>query len=533
MTDKLARKLVQVSFLLVFLFPFVPLFFNRLSRTYTWGLLKQFPGAGYLLESLVEKEAPIYSGSWLLPFDPLLSLTQAFRQTAAVAPLALPLLLLALAFFGGRFFCGWVCPLGTLLDLIRPLAFWSWFQKKRYKRRRLGLLLPILSPQGNSYLRYFLLVAIVILSAFSLQFAGFFDPLVVFNRAVASVMSDFFMLDNLGFNLYFSFSVLVVAILIMELWRPRFWCRHLCPLGALLGLFSQFTLFNRKVGASCNRCRLCQLNCPMSAIPDDPRETNRRDCTLCLECQPVCPRKCVSFSFGNLALLGQPSPAGIGQEPQAQGGSGLARLGGLLVSRRQFVGAAVTGAATLALPGYLRPDPKVNLVRPPGALVEEEFVRTCIICQECVRVCPPQGLQPAFFEAGLKAMGTPYLAPRRGKPGGCELNRSCPHLCARVCPVGALQLIEKPDVPKKMKMGTARLDRSHCLAWEQGTGCRVCVEACPTGAAQSYLRRVVVDANLCSGCGICERVCPVVNSAIHVTTEGEKRFLPAGKGLAR
>jgi ferredoxin len=155
-------------------------------------------------------------------------------------------------------------------------------------------------------------------------------------------------------------------------------------------------------------------------------------------------------------------------------------------------------------------------VRPPGSLPEAEFVSTCIVCQECVRVCPTNGLQPAFLEAGIGAVGTPYLAPRKG---GCLLNRSCPNLCAKVCPVGAIVEIDQA----KMRVGLAKVERDRCLAWAQGVKCLVCVEACPTDAATPHQGRVFVNPQKCSGCGICEQACPVVDSAIHVTLEQEVR----------
>ena len=161
--------------------------------------------------------------------------------------------------------------------------------------------------------------------------------------------------------------------------------------------------------------------------------------------------------------------------------------------------------------------PRRPIIRPPGALPEEDFVTTCILCQECVRVCPTSGLQPALLEAGIGAVGTPYLAPRKG---GCLLNRSCPNLCAQVCPVDAIRVIDQ----SKMRVGLARVDRDRCLAWAQGAKCLVCVEACPTDAATPHQGRVFVNPQKCSGCGICEEACPVVDSAIHVTLEQETRY---------
>lgn len=153
--------------------------------------------------------------------------------------------------------------------------------------------------------------------------------------------------------------------------------------------------------------------------------------------------------------------------------------------------------------------PRKKVLRPPGALPEESFIRTCILCQECIRVCPTGGLRPAGLESGLSSLGTPILVPRQG---GCALNPSCPDMCAQVCPVGAIQPVRKDQ----FKIGIAKVHREACLAWDQGAKCLVCVEACLNSAAIAYSGRVTVDPNRCTGCGRCESGCPVPGSAIRV-----------------
>jgi ferredoxin len=179
------------------------------------------------------------------------------------------------------------------------------------------------------------------------------------------------------------------------------------------------------------------------------------------------------------------------------------------VSRRQMIGGLAAGAAGAALTPAMALTGQSQVIRPPGALPEDEFVRTCIVCQECVRVCPTGGLRPTLLEAGLAGIGTPQLLPRQG---GCSLNPSCPNLCAQVCPVGAI----RPTAPEDLKIGLAHVDRAMCLAWDQEVKCLVCVEACLVNAAQFYNGRVTVDPLRCTGCGRCESGCPVVGSAIHV-----------------
>lgn len=507
MIDKVGRKLVQLGFLGLFLYPLALVLYRRLTY----------------------RQAPVVTGV-LLTWDPLLFLARLPRPGHDGLVWGAPLLLIALTLVGGRFFCGWVCPLGTLLDLVRPLSrLWPRRRAAVVRGRRVALLAL---PGGNSYLKYLLALAALLLSLLSLKLVGLLDPLVIFHRATTAFASDYLTLRNPGFDLYLGISLLFVGILVLELWRPRFWCRHLCPQGALVGWLSRWSLLNRRVSQACNYCGQCRAVCPMNAIPKEVHNTDYRECHFCLSCEAACPQKAISFGFGPLAWARwKPKRLAAAADPKAREGHTRAFLGsyvraerprlerllGVEVSRRGLLGGLAAGLGALALWPALRLAPGKALVRPPGALPEEEFLATCILCQECVRVCPTRGLKAAFLEGGLRALGTPHVVAREG---GCQLNRSCDNLCARACPVGAIQIIPR----EKMRIGLAKVDRRSCLAWDQAVRCLVCVEACPTQAATPHQGRVTVDSSKCSGCGICERACPVPGSAIHVTLENEVRY---------
>ncbi len=534
MIDKIARKLVQLGFLGLFLYPFVPVVYRRLTNN----------------------PAPVVL-SWLLPWDPLLLLASLPRLGQTALVLGAPLLLLALTLVGGRFFCGWVCPLGTVFDLVRPLSPWRPRGRARRPQSRLGRVLTL--PNGNSYLKYYLAVAALALSLVSLKLVGLFDPLVLFNRVATVAISNAFALRSRGLDPYLGASFLFLGLIALELWRPRFWCRHLCPQGALLGWLSRRTLLNRRVSDACNHCGLCRAACAMNAIPHEPHDTNYQECVFCLACEAACPERAISFCFGPLAWAqwrAKPPERwplqqlryrralqwvqnAAGEEPSKKPAAGVSaappgwpvypgtyeraecsraeRILGLKVGRRGLAGGLLAGAGALALGPAARLLPGKKLLRPPGALPEKEFLAECIVCQECIRVCPAHSLRPALLEGGVGALGTPYLVPREG---GCLMQETCGHLCAAACPVGAIQPIPKD----KMRIGLAQVDRRACLAWDQAARCLVCVEACPAEAAVAHQGRVVVDASKCTGCGICEQVCPVEGSAIHVTTENEARY---------
>lgn len=76
-----------------------------------------------------------------------------------------------------------------------------------------------------------------------------------------------------------------------------------------------------------------------------------------------------------------------------------------------------------------------------------------------------------------------------------------------------------------MKIGTAKLDKRDCISWGEGKLCLICVEQCPTLAVVADdKKRPIVYEDKCSGCGICENVCPVKPPSIKVTNQGERRY---------
>jgi ferredoxin len=391
-------------------------------------------------------------------------------------------------------------------DLVRPLAFW-------HGRRKPGP--SPLDGRRNSRLRYLVLAVALGGSLLSIKLLGLVDPLVIFSRAATASVVNF-----LGSQQAFErggltyFSVLFVVILLLEAWRPRFWCRHLCPQGALLSLVTRFSVLNRRVSSACNNCVLCRRACPMNAIPRDAHNTDYSDCTICLECESACPLNGISFGFGGLALAAwrpsaQATSSGSIDRRQGQYVALPSAIPADAISRRRFLQGMLAVAAGVAIMPITHFDNRPAPLRPPGALPEADFMNVCIACQECIRVCPTHGLQAAFLQTGLSRLGMPVLMPR---VGACSLGLSCNHLCEQACPVGAIL----PVNLQQFKIGIAQVDHSLCLAWDQGVKCLVCVEACRYQAAIPYHGKVTIVADKCVGCGSCESGCPVAGAAIHV-----------------
>lgn len=205
-------------------------------------------------------------------------------------------------------------------------------------------------------------------------------------------------------------------------------------------------------------------------------------------------------------------------------------------SRRAVIGSVAGGvtAAALAKIGPLAEGKTYHpaLIRPPGALREDQFLTKCIQCSACMKVCPTNALQPVWFEAGWEGIWSPKLVPRIGY---CEYN--C-NLCGQVCPTGAIEPLTV-EAKKEVRMGMAVVHRDRCLPWSYDKPCIVCEEHCPTpkkaiwydeldvvdrNGNTVHLKRPHVDLDLCIGCGICENVCPLRSEpAITVISSNETR----------
>jgi ferredoxin len=301
----------------------------------------------------------------------------------------------------------------------------------------------------------------------------------------------------------------------MSLLHRRFWCRNLCPAGALLGLFSKWRWYRRRVSDTCTSCGLCYKRCRMGAVKSDYLSTNHIECISCMECQKVCPVNAVHFQF-----VKKPSATTI-----------------VDFSRRRFVKTGMTGllSAGILKIGFTDLKRKGYVIRPPGASEEDDFLDRCVRCGECVRVCSSagEGLQLAGLETGWTGIWTPVLMP---KSGYCEYN--C-NLCGQVCPTAAIHPLSVEE-KQKMKMGTAHFDKTRCIPWYYGENCMVCEEHCPLPekAIQFHESKIItiegenaivllpfVDESLCIGCGICVTRCPVEGDrGIFLTNADEERW---------
>lgn len=445
--------------------------------------------------------------------DPLVLFSYLLAEKSWTWLLLPALLMVAATVLLGRFFCGWICPLGTLLDLISP---------KIRKTSPLALL------KGN--LKYWLLLPLLTGSLFNLNLSGLLDPIALLLRGLT-----FFVYPLLGlgaregwvelyrmvgerrdmiapaytllrdhllpfrdtiYPLSALSALLLLGIFVLERFETRNWCRNLCPLGTLLGWLGRFSLFKRLPAGLCRDCGSCRELCPTSFDRDI---LAAEECILCLECQLHCPHQRITF---------RPSALFKG-------------VGPLLPERRLLLGGLATGLLLAVSTRFRSPALNQRLLRPPGVRTEEEFLKKCVRCGECMKVCLKSALYPAAYQAGIEGIYTPLVIPRLGY---CEFNCT---LCGQVCPTGAIPRLAVEHKRREV-IGKAVFDKNHCLPFAKKIDCIVCEEHCPIpdkairsrevevagpDGTERKIREPYLVEEICNGCGICEHVCPLETKA--------------------
>ncbi len=465
--------------------------------------------------------------------DPLIMLLTAVSQRVLLSGLLFSFLMIGLTLVLGRFFCGWVCPLGTMID---AFAYVRCLLSGRRSKGR-GILAKVNhvpsfeQNQKIKNVKYFFLGVFFIFALLGVQVSWMMDPIVTLARVVSlnvipavtySIDQVFIRLiqqfelygpvydfyrdlkaNVLGVRIHFFANSLItffifLVIGFMSFFVSRLWCRMLCPLGALYSLFSSYALLERRVD-SCRQCGLCRQRCRMGAIKEE-NQYLKSECILCMDCIYDCPTRQTKFVWHR-------------KSPVPAEGS-LPRQG---MSRRSFLFLIISSWASLGA-GW-KSFGQSKAIRPPGVKEEKTFLNTCVRCGNCMKVCITNGLQPVMLESGWQGIWTPQLVPEIGY---CEYQCT---LCGNVCPTGAIPKLPE-EKKKKARMGVAQVDRSLCLAWAQGKQCIVCEEHCPVSdkaikleTRNSKIPLPVVDPDRCIGCGICQNKCPVSPvRAIRVTS---------------
>lgn len=464
-------------------------------------------------DELTRKE--VVSAEVFLAIDPLVSLSTAVASRSWVWSLVSAATILLACVFIPRGFCGYLCPLGTLIDLF------DWAVAGRVTRYH--------TPDNGwwVHIKYYVLLSVMIAAVGGVLLSGFVAAIPVVTRGFLFAFDPLQTGVARGWHLapawnagHFVSLGMLAAILSLGFLRPRFWCKYVCPSGAVFSLGNLFRVTERKVEDTCIHCNKCVEICPFDAIKPD-FTTRTTDCTLCQSCGGVCPTEAIKFvERWNLVQLKMPDDPPTGETPLGRRGF-LSLAAGAAASL--VGGAAAVGGVKVW--GAKLDDPNATLpVRPPGSVPEPQFLQLCIRCGECFKACPNNVLQPLGFEQGWEGLWTPQVV---ADWAGCE--SSC-NACGQVCPTGAIRALPLEE-KKVARMGLAIVDQKTCLPFAGREACQLCVDECHAAGyhaieftrvgtevdsdglpveGSGYLAPVVL-ADRCVGCGLCQTRCRGIN----------------------
>ena len=404
--------------------------------------------------------------------NPLQALTAMIGGREFIGKYLPALITVGVTLLLGRVWCSWFCPLGAVLELFG------------FKGRRI-------KAQWLRKVKYVILFTIVVMAVFGSLAFMYLEPITIIIRGITTgakpLVEYFQMADKKNFIWpglsWWIVGIPFVLVLLLNLVEKRFWCRYLCPLGALIGLGSKFSWIKRRVDQmSCVQCGECAAICPMGAISaENDFKSDPAECIMCMDCAVPCPKLAITFEKGKMG--------GWNYEFDP--------------SRREAIATVATSAIAI---GLLATDvgnvkaAKASLMRPPGA--GEDFLDKCIRCDQCIEVCPGHIIQPAVTEGGWESLFTPMMDPFSGY---CQYD--C-NLCGQVCPSHAIPQL-KLEEKRKAVIGIAQVNYDTCVR------CMDCKDQCPYDCFELVevegIRGVfprVKDDSGCVGCGLCVDVCP-------------------------
>lgn len=431
---------------------------------------------------------PVLVG-WLSKFlevDPLVGIATAITTHTVYKGLIWSLAILIPTLFLGRIFCNWICPYGIMHQFV------GWVFNTRNARQRI---------ESNRYRRlyqfkYYVLIFVLIAAAFHTLQIGLLDPICLLHRSFTGsllpamtmpppVQEGFWGWSGAGEPKYHQLGWVIGLVILffvsMNLVIPRFFCRVVCPLGALLGVLSRFAIWRiERDPNKCTDCDLCLQSCEGASDPHT--QLRKSECFVCFNCLEDCPHDAISFRM----LPQRTHEVAYPDVPLRR--AVFAGFVGLLF----YPFTKASGRSTR--------DFSTKAIRPPGTVEEQEFLERCIKCDQCIRVCPTNVLQPAWFETGLEGLWTPVMNFRMGY---CQLNCTA---CGQVCPTGAIQRLTvdqklgfapRPEAlggQGPVKLGTAHYDFGRCLPWSKNIPCVVCEEVCPTSpkAIHAEYRKLLI-----------------------------------------
>ncbi len=402
-----------------------------------------------------------------IQFGPsIANLVASFSVTVLVSVLVI----IILTFLFGRFYCSLICPLGILQNFI---GFFSLKRSNNYK---------------NMAKTRYTIAAIVFGALFFGWAVGLkiLDHYTNFGLIASSIYTPIH--NFITKSPHYEFTILTLTIslipfiilILLVLFKRRFFCTAICPVGTVLGLFAKFGIFRLKISDKCVTCGACFRNCPAGSINLKNKIIDNEICIRCLKCFSICPKQAISFGIGcdNKKTV-----------PFSQSRRNFV-LGSVLV-----LGAAATGIGSAIVRGKTLLKNKIRSILPPGAGDYSRFSSKCTSCQLCVAVCPNKVIHPR--DINHSAIYMDYFK------NFCKYDCNA---CSSACPTGAIKKITLEE-KQHTRIGLAKINRDLCI------NCGICAYKCPVKALNieedsNGDRTLKYNAAVCIGCGACQVSCP-------------------------
>jgi ferredoxin len=440
-----------------------------------------------------------------LQFVPALIRTLLHPHTFFLAGL---ILLVAVTLIFGRVYCSFLCPLGTLQDMITAGA------------RKCGLKSEYAFTQPRNVLRYAVLaITAAAISVGILSFVNLLDPYSLTGRLISNIaLPQLVSIYNLSITLLKPFdiylypkqtafvplSVLAATsgflglITCMAIKHGRLYCNTICPVGTFLGLLARISFFKFKFDhQGCSECVRCEKVCKASCIDPKRASIDMSRCVGCFNCVDACSKTVIVYrkAFGSV----RPDAWSPARRGFVLGSATAA--GGLLLWFNPALRAVLGTTQAIA-------DPPVT---PPGSISVFRFTQACTACCLCVSACPTSVLTPAFMDYGPAGLLQPKMNYAKSF---CEYE--C-NVCSKVCPTGAISPVSLAE-KKLTQIAEARLLENVCVVFVDHTNCGACGEVCPTHAIRFTDKNNIlypeIDKQYCIGCGACQLACPTKPNSI-------------------
>jgi ferredoxin-type protein NapH len=301
------RRIIQIIAFLIINYIILELVFS-INLIGLKGLLTVFP-------VLNSPRNPLSNGSGIVEMI-------FYMFTAGIIPIFLIGVFILIILFTNRFFCGWICPVGTIQDACAAIPT---------KKKAIRITGGIFNHKSLLKIKYIIVIFVLLLvvplaitanvnSAFYTEYRNnlgdfgtkplsyfslsemifvFFPQMIwqiITTRSIAPIFAN---------PLVFFISIFYIALLVLSVWYPRLYCRYFCPYAALSSVISKYSFLKlsrspvKCVGRT--ECGECERVCPKQIrILDEPFEffTGNGECNLCMRCKEVCPYKAIEIKIG-------------------------------------------------------------------------------------------------------------------------------------------------------------------------------------------------------------------------------------------